>query len=211
MKTDVIKLNGDLNGREEALAAADRFAEYNELTKKGAMHIHLLTEEALCLVHGLMKNFSGSFWIESEEAESGLLVRICVSADRAVNDWQEGHLLSVSSKGVNESAKGILGKIREAFRVSLRHSGNSAYINEYSYANHWYGMGIAGSEAAGTPGGEMWSLGIYRSHITEEDNKVAKAAWDELEKSIIAKLSDDVKVWFRNEKTQIAIERTFAR
>ena len=54
MKTDVITVYSDLRGREEAMDTAERFAAYNSIKGKDAMHLRLLTEEIICMVHGIL-------------------------------------------------------------------------------------------------------------------------------------------------------------
>ena len=204
MKSDVIQIYSDLSGREDALIAAENFIRYNGFTGKDAMHIRLLTEELISMVHGVMAKFRGDLWFESEKTKEGTLCRICVSTDRNVDPDQEEHLLSVATSGKNENAKGIMGKIREAFRVSAQYSTEGAYMNEYSALNQWYSMG------SGIPNEyameHCWSLTKYRGSLPSDRN-AAPEEWDELEKSIVAKLSDDVKVWLKNGKTQVTLEK----
>ena len=59
MKTDVITIYSDLNGRDKALQETEKFTEYYHITGKNAMHLRLLTEETFCMIHGIMEEFSG--------------------------------------------------------------------------------------------------------------------------------------------------------
>ena len=126
MRSDIITISSDLSGRDAAMKAAERFAAYHSLTGRDAMHIRLLTEETVCLVHGILDDFSGTFWLESDETNDGLHCRICLSADKHVNKAQEDMILSVSTSGKNESSKGILGKLREIVRSSIQ-EGSEAF------------------------------------------------------------------------------------
>ena len=70
----------------------------------------------------------------------------------------------------------------------------------------WYEMGCYGSHM--NPSAAVnyyWSLSHYRSNV--EDNSKAGEERDELEKSIIAKLSDEVKVGIRSENAEVIIEK----
>ena len=204
MKSDVIQIYSNMDGREEAMTTAENFALYNRLGKKDAMHMRLLTEELVSMVHGIMDQFKGNLWFESEKTSGGLLCRICLSADKSADPRQEQQLLSVSTSKKNESAKGILGKIREAFRVSAQYAADGIFMDDYAVANSWYRLGTSVSNEYEAE--RCWSLASYRSNLldtvleTDED-------WDELEKSIIAKLADDVKVWLKNHNTQVTIEK----
>ncbi len=206
MKTDYIAITSELAGREKALKAADKFIAYNNLTGKTAMHIRLLTEEAISMVHGIMDEFSGDFWLETDKTSKGTVCRICVSATVTADARQEGQLLSVASSGKNESAKGILGKIREAVRLTARSTADAAYLNEYTAANGWYSLGMQGVDGYMYADSNMWSLKTYKDNLPKDSGQ-ADEEWDELEKSIIAKLADDVKVWLRSGRTQVAIEK----
>ncbi|MBR1765378.1 MAG: hypothetical protein IJ746_08300 [Ruminococcus sp.] len=203
MKSDVIRIQSDLTGREEAMQAAESFIRYNGFEGKNAMHIRLLTEELVSMVHGIMDKFAGDLWFESNKTAEGISCNICLSANKSADPSQEEQMLSVASSGKNENAKGILGKIRESFRVSAQHSADGVYLEQYSALNNWYGMGAHRTEYSA--GGQYWSLRSYRENLP--DKKAAAEEWDELEKSIIAKLADDVKVWLKSTTTEVVIEK----
>ena len=200
MKSDIISICGDLTGQREAMQEAERFTEYLRVTGKNAMHIRLLTEEAISLVHGIIHDFKGEFWLESEQTEQGILCRICVAANANVTDGQEQKLLDVSTTGKNEEAKGIMGKIRQVLRWSIQHTDDELNIKQ-----SWYERG---SYAAGDPNAVnyYWSLTVYRDSV-ENDPRSDAEERDELEKSIIAKLSDEVKVGIRSGKAEVIIEK----
>ena len=200
MRSDVIAICGDLSGQKEAMQEAERFTEYLRLTGKNAMHIRLLTEEAISLVHGIIHDFKGDFWLESEQTEQGILCRICVAANTDVTDGQEQKLLDVSTTGRNEEAKGIMGKIRQVLRWSIQHTDD-----EQSVKQAWFERGSYAVRDANAVN-YYWSLAVYRDSV-ESDPKFDAEERDELEKSIIAKLSDEVKVGIRSGKAEVIIEK----
>ena len=170
------------------------------------MHIRLLTEESLSAVHRIMDNFECGLWFESEKHKDALLCRICLSADKPVSFEQESQLLSVSTSGKNEASKDILGKIRELFRINAMYADNTGYMTEYMSENAWYGMGFPqfGAEQADDQLIEhCWSLTSYKNSL----NNTAEEEWDELEKSVIVNLADEVKVWFKINSTEITIDK----
>lgn len=208
MKTDVIKIYSDLQGSTDAIKAAERFAVYNDITGKDAMHLCLLTEEMISMIHGIFDEFSGLFWLESEHTKKGLLCRICFSANKQLNKKQEEHILSVSTSGKNENVKGVMGRIREIFRRSLQAEDADDELYLTSMADAMTSMGMMRSGASASSAA-FWSLQAYRQDVyTEKDKKSEE--WDELEKSIIAKLADEVKVWLKTDVTEIVIEKLFA-
>lgn len=204
MKTDVITIRSDLRGRDEAMEAAEKFAVYYGITGRNALHLRLLTEETISMVHGILDEFSGKFWLESEKTKKGLLCRICLSAEKQVNKEQEEHMLSVSSSGRNENARGVMGKIREILRRSLQSSNDADEQYLWKMNSAWIDSGS--SSAADS---NFWSLRLYRQNLSEQKAQ-DKEEWDELEKSIIAKLADEVKVWLRADSTTVTIEKLIA-
>lgn len=201
MKTDVITIRSDLHGRDQAMEAAEKFADYYNITGRCALHLRLLTEEAISMVHGIFDDFRAKFWIESEKTKKGMLCRICLQTEKQANREQEEHMLSVASSGKNESARGVMGKIREIVRRSLQSptSADEQYLRTMNDA--WVSSGTAGSADS-----NFWSLQLYRQNLSERRTE-ERDEWDELEKSIIAKLADEVKVWLDADSTTVTIEK----
>ena len=210
MKTNVISIRSDLMGSDKAMHEAERFARYNDIEGKDAMHLRLLTEEAVSMVHGIVNNFQGKLWFESEEQKGCLLCRICVTANKDVDMKQEEQLLSVSTSGKNVRAKGIMGKIREMFRVSMQTSADGVYHDQV-VVDSWYKMGSHADPMSynSMANDSYWSLQRYRENVQQDDS--SKEEWDELEKSIIGKLADEVKVGLLSGMAEVIIEKKFAR
>lgn len=203
MKTDLITIKSDLEGSDAAIQTTEKFAAYYGITGRNAMHLRLLTEETISMVNGILDEFCGTFWIESEKTKQGLVCRICLSADKQANQMQETQILSVSSSGRNENARGVMGRIREMIRRSLQMptDADEKFLQDMSDA--WLGTGSSGFSAADS---NYWSLQIYRKNLSSK-KEMQKDEWDELEKSIIAKLADEVKVWLNSDSTTVVIEK----
>ena len=167
------------------------------------MHIRLLTEELISMVHGIMDDCEGKLWFESEKTKDGILCHIHLSVEKELNFEQEEQLLSVSSSGKNENAKGILGKIRETFRINTRYPVANQRANEYMTVNAWYGMGACYEDGMEV---QCWSLRSYQNHLNA-NKQDSKEEWDELEKSIIAKIADEVKIWLKLTMTEVVIDK----
>ena len=54
-----------------------------------------------------------------------------------------------------------------------------------------------------------WSLLSYKEDVDGSSGEDKDEAWDELEKSIIAKLADDVIVGVLNGKADITVKKSF--
>jgi hypothetical protein len=205
MKTDKIEIRSDLTGSKIALETAEKFIAYNDIKGKDAIHIRLLTEEALSLINGIMENIRAELRIESEKTAKGLLCTIRLTAKKGIDPLMEDRLKSISTSGKNENARGILGKIREMFRISMQYNAEGVYSGTSLEVNSWYNLGMSRDKSMNDDA-QYWSLMTYTDRICEKEKKSSEE-WDELEKSIIAKLADDVKVWLKSNSTEVVIEK----
>ena len=71
-------------------------------------------------------------------------------------------------------------------------------------ADAWMDGGIPGADYAPSDS-KYWSLQLYKKNLEQGKSE----EWDELEKSIVAKLADDVKVWLNPDSTVIVVEKIF--
>ena len=203
MRTEKIKVDNSGQGLGSAMEEAEKFASALKLDKKSQLRLRLLTEEVISMIHGILDVFRGKFWLESEQTKKGLLCRICLLAEKQANQEQEAHFLSVSSSGKNENAKGVMARIRELFRRSLQCADDE---DEKFLLNMSDTFNSSGHTAHDTT---YWSLQLYRQNVAEKKNE-RKEEWDELEKSIIAKLADEVRVWLKADATEIVVEKLIA-
>lgn len=178
---------------------AEKVAVYNRLGKKESLRLRLLAEELICMLPQLVRYGSGEFWIENKNNDYELHTR--VSPEEFVMLDRE-KILSVSKSGKNAASKGIINKILIAVERMVEDRAKLA--NEAPYDFYDMGMTEYGDYSA-------WSLMSYKNCVMEGYQKEVEAAdkWDELEKSIIAKLSDDVIVSIINGKIDIIIKKSF--
>ena len=192
MKTDVYTLPKNDSELVKLLDETEKAAVYNSLDKKQTIRLRLLAEELINMLPELLEYIKGEFWVESQDKNFELHLSATVddmfSADRE-------KLLSVSKSGKNAAATGIMGKVRTAFENML-----VDYMAAAAYADSYYTMGIATDPMSYTA---MWSLNTYKQ---AEKNK---EDWDELEKSIIANLADDVLVGIKGRQVDIIIKKNF--
>jgi hypothetical protein len=209
MQTDKIKISSNGTGMAQALEECDRFAAYTGLDKRSALHVRLLAEEALGMVRGIVGQFQADFWLETAKKKGKSLCRICVKADAEVDYERRKELLQVSTSGRNSAAVGVMGKIRELIELGLQG------YDEASRYQAQQGFGMADYASMGMmEQGVMtdafyWSLDLYKVQVAEMDKDSAEAeeAWDELEKSVVAKLADEVRVGIRDGQVELNIEK----
>lgn len=202
MKTDVHKLSADNTALKEALAEAEKSAAYNGLNKKQSLQLQLLTEELMGMIPELVDFCMGEFWIENDGGDFELHASISAD-DLSIADKER--LISVSKSGTNAAAKGIVSKIRLVAEKMLDCYAESVAMSPYF---DFYDLGVGG--AYSDVWANAWSLNCYRDQINgcKDDGEKADE-WDELEKSVIANVADDVLVGVIGNKVDIVIKKKF--
>ena len=194
MKTDVITISSEGNNMDEALAQIDKISVYKGLSSKDTITLRLLTEEVLAMMRAIAGNVNGEFWLEDQDGVYELHLLVKTLVDEKIR----GQLLAASSSGKNEAARGFMGKIRCFF--------------EPTYGIPMFSAGIAG----GTPQmyeSYTWSMEDYRDQLRQHrelDQRNNQEDWDELERSVVANLADDVKVSIRGRNVEMIIIKNMA-
>lgn len=196
MKTDMIHVSNEGTQIETALAQVEKVTAYKGLTGKNALHLRLLTEEMMGMMRSITGETEGKFWIEDEKNVYQLHLQVVTRMDSGKRD----QLLSAASTGRNESAKGLMGRLRDFFD-----RGTDEDIASFTSPLLLPGM-YAGST---TPTLDWeWSMMRYEDALSSrvrENDAAAKEAWDELEKSVVAHVADDVKVSIRGRQVEMTI------
>lgn len=198
MKSDVQKLNQSLAGTGAVLWEAEKCARYCELTEKETLRLRLLAEELLGMMRGILADYSAEFWIES--AGKAMELHLRALADMDISPAARKALLEVSTSGENEAAKGFMGKLSQLFACGMLGG-----AEEMAAAS---GLLYAGVDCGDYMLPNEWSLQRYRN-LLERAGK--SEAWDELEKSIVASLADDVIVAVRGDRAEIIIQKNFEK
>lgn len=185
-----------------ALAMADEFIGSLDVDTKKAIHLRLLAEETIGMVRAMTGDFDAYFWMEDD---GEYRVRLDVFTDMDLNKKTE--LLSLSTSGVNTSAKGFMGKIREFIENSLLGFDYSMKLQQQSGSEIGYsymGMGMVGDYPMTSS--YIWSLQNYKNALDESDSDVDRTeAYDELERSIVASLAKDVIVGVKSNEVNLTI------
>ena len=162
------------------LKEADKMAKANELTPKQEMHLRLLTEETLCMLPEILQYGSGTFWIENYYHKFEIHVRV-----------KPTDVVKAERRGGNNTSlekKGILRRICNAF---------DNIVNETQK-----------QEQSKTKRAMMnWSLMIYIENLKRSGKSRHLDEWDELEKSIIANLADNVTISTVDDDIEIVVEK----
>ena len=207
MKSNICKLNKGLTCLEAVLAEVEKVTSYNGLEDKKALRLRLLAEELCGMLSGLIENFSGEFWAENDGDNYELHVEL--KADDMSLDLRD-ELISVSKSGKNAAAKGIMGKIKAVAETMLLVASDSSMPlpTEAFYDYHGYNMGFGYIDPAiSFESGYVysWSLYNYKTAVEEKEED----AYAELERSIVAKLADDIIVGVRGKNVEIIVKKSF--
>lgn len=192
MKTDVTKITGAADQIEQALKQVDKTIAYKELSGKNALHLRLLSEEMLSLMRAITNYDEGSFWIEEDAGVYSLHLKVSTFVDEKKRE----QLLSASTSGKNEARRGFMGKIRAFFEPDV--------------AVPVFMGGFLPGSAPQMYGSVAWSMEDYKAQLKQfkdQQRSGAQEAWDELEKSVVAKIADDVKISI----TQRCVEMTITK
>lgn len=204
MKTEIVNIFSSGEGRDSALELAEKTGAYCGLDNKSVLRLRLLSEELIELIRSLATNLEGDFWLETNDKNVEIHLKTVIPMDLQTRD----ELLSVASSGKNSAAKGIIGKIREMIALkTLPEDQNTKAMTEQAL-----GLISAGYEMSSyVAGAYSWSMSTYISKIDKADFNVDEKneAKDELEKSIVANLADDVKVSIVNSDVEVTIIKSF--
>ena len=199
MKTDVIVVSSRGDRMETALSQAEKVAAYKGMSVKDTLHLRLLTEEMMCMMRSLTGETEGLFWIEDENDVYQLHLKVETIMDSEKRD----QLLSVSSSGRNSSARGIMGRIRDFFDRGADADLASPLLMPSMY-DHNSSTVILDWE---------WSMREYETMLSNQKNDSdprIREAWDELEKSVVNHVADDIKVFIRGRLVEMVITKKMA-
>lgn len=209
MKSDVFMLNSDAGRMAAARYATEEFARALGLDKRDALRLDLLTEETLGMVKALVEEFYGQLWFEGKDRRC----EIHLQATADMNADRREELLSVSSTGRNAAAKGFMAMLKDVVSGAMHSFGRS--MNDYGREVARYGI-VNPADTGGFAVDAMvpiWSLQTYREGLEEQRaiDDAAGEAWDELEKSIVGKLADDVIVGVKGDRIELVIAKDFGK
>ena len=202
MRSEEYKINGFDAGIREALDATEKLGLDNGLANKENLHLRLLGEELLGLVRGIAGEVEALYWLEWENKAFQLHLR----ADIRMTQEMRKQFIGISSTGTNAAVKGFTGKIKEMIAILLLpKDDNPSYLS-------------LGLMSMGSPGGYLsdegtyeWSMDLFMEQMkhSEHSSPEARETWDELEKSVIAKLADEVKISIIGSQVEITVFKTF--
>lgn len=196
-------VNSDVGRMAAARYATENFAWQIKLDKRDTLRLDLLVEETLGMVKAMLDDFYGQIWF----AADGKACEIHFEATADMNADRKEELLSVSSTGKNAAKRGFMAKLGEMISGALRSAGKT--MDTYGQTMNY---GIIYNPNMMSDNSDMltiWTLQAYKIDLSKDHGSNAEKAWDELEKSIVAKLADDIVVSIKGNMVDMVIKKTF--
>ena len=175
------------------------------LSHKDKIHMKLLFEETVGMLKALTADYHAAIWFEKYRHECC----IRVTGKTEMSQSKKEGLLDMASRDGNTLVKGFMDKVGDVIENGLLNYNNVMKLQqEYGGGFVNYGtMGMYNGIEGMADSGIMWSLYEYKDALKDQmDNQEeAKAAWDELEKSIVASLAKDVLVGVKGNRIDMTI------
>ena len=198
MKSNVCKIEKGTRDLEAILKESERVAEYNGLSHKQALQLRLLCEEIDGMLPNIIDDFDGELWIDFEGGVCKVNVSIMIPE---FNAEKKEELIGIAKNKKNAAAVGIVGKIRDSIENFFM---DETRMEAIVLSSGSFGLGTGYGE--GVDYAYLWRLEHYRNSVKKEEQV---EAWDELEKSVIASVADDVIVGVKGRQANIIIVKAF--
>ncbi|MBO4887700.1 MAG: hypothetical protein J5589_05250 [Firmicutes bacterium] len=163
------------------------FAWQNWLDKKSALRLMLLVEETLGMLKSMIDDYEGSMWLSYEKGTCEIHLKLKTSP---MDKETKKELLSVSSSGKNVYDNGFMQMVGGIIRQLLNNVGSDVYTD----APDLYDIS------------PVWTLETYRARLSDQPDE---RAFDDLERSIVASLADDVIVGVKDNFVRMIIVKKF--
>lgn len=194
MKSDECILEGRDPDIAHALQEVEKVAQYNQMTRKETLQLRLLAEELLGMQKGILGFVKGTFYVENR----GRTYNLRLHSDIRVEEWTKEKFVQLSTDNQNKAYSGFMGKVREIADNMMNDPVNGICFSNYDMGNSM----VLTSPAIAYE--QIWTLTQYR-----EQEKQNMEVWDELEKSIVANIADEVIVGARTNYVDIIIVKKF--
>ena len=207
MAADIIRITSQGQGRKEALAATEKAGLDGGLERKEILRLRLLAEELVGMLRGIAGDVEADFWLERKDREYTLHLGADVTMTREMRE----QILKVSTSGENAAAVGFMGKIREMIAAALLPRESSSLLSGLSAGLMIMASNSSPSAQRAAVDSFSWSMKQYRDMVSSgmTESETARAAWDELEKSIVASVADEVSVCVTGSHAEISIFKSF--
>ena len=204
MKAQGIKISNTGENMNAALDLTEKTAQSMGLSSRDTLRLRLLAEEMMSMVRAITGSFTAEYWLEHE----GTTCKLVLSAKSELDYGKRSEFLSVSTTGKNTAKVGLMEKIRGIFEAGL-YGMEQSFAAQAEYGVGMYSAGMMGAVDAGmTEAIYSWSMQKYRNEVESKRTEYPDV-WDELEKSIIANLADEVSVGVTKNCVELTVQKKF--
>lgn len=197
MVTNQCVLNGNDEDLKKVLEEVELAANYNQLAHKPSIQLRLLAEEMIGIEKGILGFVRGKFYMENE----GNVYKLYLEAQLNLEASEREAFVNVSSSKSNEAYKGFKGKLLKV--IDSMTGANAAADGGMSPLASGY------MENEVITGFQSNSLDLWQLTRYEEESKDNREIWDEMEKSIVARLADEILIGFREGKLTMTVIKAF--
>ena len=205
MKSNVCKIEKGTQDLAAILKESEKVAVYNELNHKQTMQLRLICEELDGMLPNIIDGFRGDFWIDFEDGVCKINVSLRFEEFTAK---KKEDLVGIARNKKNAAVNGMVGMLRsvleDVFLEGGLFDGGDLSLESPYYVKEYYS---SLDQYSGADYACLWSLEHYKSAMQIEDKT---QAWDELEKSVIASVADDVIVGVKGKRADIIVIKKFA-
>ena len=124
MKSDIINIDNQGYGFQDALTQTEKSAVFRDLGQKESLQLLLCTEEMLSMAHSVTGEMQASFWLESEEN----IIELHMTTNTVMDKMKRSLLISSATSRKNEAANSFLGKLRDAFEKAMVADAETTYF-----------------------------------------------------------------------------------
>ena len=153
---------------------------------------------------GILGFVEGAFYLENKDR----VYNLCLHSDVRVEDGTREKFVELSTNKQNAAYSGFKGKIRMTIDSMLNGAASDIYLSGYDYMGDplffSYPSVFQRSMYGANPYEQTWTLSQYREKARENEDQ-----WDELEKSIVASIADEVIVGARTNYVDIIVIKKF--
>ena len=193
IRTDKLWVNGEVLRIDEVVEMLKVFAAKMGIRGRDYQHMGLLTEETLGMAGQLLKDFEGEIWLEGTPAGYDILLEADALPDSGT-----------AAPAANP--EGFMAKIAEMLNCSYMFENAQEMPEDLAgmlpdYMSYGVKEGKQSPVWAGS-----WSLSAYRYNLERRrSEKDSEIALDELEKSIVAQLAEEVTIGIHGRRIRMVI------
>lgn len=201
-KTPMIIVSADGAEIPEAMDVTAELGQENGLNVKEILRLRLLSEELLRMMPSIVGNVDAKYWVEDKNNE----FRLHLSANVTMTRETRKKLLSLSSTGKNAADQTLADKIQEMIYVMMLPGAKKTDTQSKELLMEGEDL-----EENKDVDSYMWSMKQHKNKKEngEDNTENTVDAWDEIEKSIIASIADDISISIRGTRVEIIVYKTF--